>query len=418
MKKYLSFILIVSLHFSPCKGYSVLTHEAIIDACWEKTLQPLLKQKYPASTPEQLQEAHAYAYGGAVAPDMGYYPFGSKFFTNLVHYVRSGDFVMALIEESNEINEYAFALGALCHYEADKYGHFIGTNQSVPLVYPKLKAKFGNSVTYEENKTAHIRMEFAFDVLQTARGNYASTAYHNYIGFKVSRSVLERAFRKTYDLDINSIFGNLSLAIETFRWSVKRLFPEMTKVAWVTKRQDILKKTPGITSRQFIFKMRNANYYQEYGKKHKGPGIFANFLSLLIRVLPKVGPLKALKFKDPGPQAEKLFIQSFDTVLLNYTNALKTTGHGKVFLPNIDFDTGQPTAPGEYQLTDQTYGKLLIKLSDKKFDSLSAPLKQNLLNFCNNLKPINKTKKAKEQWEKATDALEKLKRASTYYMHI
>ena len=418
MKKYLSFILIVSLHFSPCKGYSVLTHEAIIDACWEKTLQPLLKQKYPASTPEQLQEAHAYAYGGAVAPDMGYYPFGSKFFTNLLHYVRSGDFVMALIEESNEINEYAFALGALCHYEADKYGHFIGTNQSVPLVYPKLKAKFGNSVTYEENKTAHIRMEFAFDVLQTARGNYASTAYHNYIGFKVSRSVLERAFRKTYDLDINSIFGNLSLAIETFRWSVKRLFPEMTKVAWVTKRQDILKKTPGITSRQFIFKMRNANYYQEYGKKHKGPGIFANFLSLLIRVLPKVGPLKALKFKDPGPQAEKLFIQSFDTVLLNYTNALKTTGHGKVFLPNIDFDTGQPTAPGEYQLTDQTYGKLLIKLSDKKFDSLSAPLKQNLLSFCNNLKPINKTKKAKEQWEKATDALEKLKRASTYYMHI
>lgn len=414
MKKYTLLVFIACLSFSVCMGYSVLTHEALIDACWEKSLQPLLKQKYPTATPQQLEEAHAYAYGGAVAPDMGYYPFGSKFFTNLVHYVRSGDFVMALIDESTDINEYAFALGALCHYEADKYGHFLGTNPSVPIVYPKLRDKFGNYVTYEQNKTAHVRMEFAFDVLQTARGNYASTAYHNYIGFKVARPVLERAFRKTYGLDINSIFSNLSLAIETFRWSVKRLFPEMTKVAWVIKRQDILKKNPGMTSRQFIYKMRNANYYQEFGKKQKKPGIFANFLSLIIRIMPKVGPLRALKFKDPGPQAEKLFIQSFDTALANYTSALTNTKHSNLFLPNIDFDTGQPTAPGEYELTDDTYEELVVKLNDHNFDSLSAPLKQNVLNFCSNIKPDLKTRRSKKDWEKTTEAIEKLRTAKTY----
>lgn len=347
------------------KAYSVLTHEAIIDALWEKSIQPLLKHKYPDATEKQLKEAHSYAYGGAIAPDMGYFPFGSRLFTNLVHYVRSGDFVNALLDEAKDVNEYAFALGFLSHYLADKDGHSLGTNRCVPIVYPMIMEKYGNLVTYEDDKISHKRVEFSFDVLQTAKGNYASQAYHDFIGFNVSRPVLERAFRKIYALDINDIFVNLSFSIKTFRWSVMSLFPLFTKTAWIIKKDEILKSQPTATSRSFQYKMGRANYYEEHGKKHKMPGLFTNALSWLIRVLPKAGPLKTLKIKEPGPEAEKLFIQSFDSVLANCTSSMEILASGNINFTNIDFDTGNNTARGEYKLADRNYGYLLLKLRKK-----------------------------------------------------
>jgi hypothetical protein len=114
-----------------CSGYGVLTHEAVIDAAWKDSIAPLLLQRFPAATPKELLQAHAYVYGGAIIQDMGYYPFGSEFFSELTHYVRSGDFVIALIEESKDLNEYAFALGALAHYAADTSGHPLATNLSL-----------------------------------------------------------------------------------------------------------------------------------------------------------------------------------------------------------------------------------------------------------------------------------------------
>ena len=409
------FLLMAALYLlcSPLssKAYSVLSHEAIVDASWEKSLQPLLKLKFPGTTDSALKVAHSYAYGGAIAPDMGYFPFGSHLFTNLVHYVRSGDFVEALLDEAKDVNEYAFALGFMCHYMADKYGHFIGVNKCVPIVYPKLMKKFGSVVTYEEDKTAHRRMEFSFDVLQTAKGNYATLAYHDFIGFNVSRPVLERAFSKTYGLDLNDVFKNLSLSIETFRWSVKSLFPVFTKAAWNLKKNDIVKAQPTATARNFRYKMRRANYYQEFGKEQKKPNIFVKTLSWFILVLPKVGPLKVLKIKAPGPEAEKLFIQSFDTVLLHCGTAVKALSNGGLTLSNIDFDTGNGTAPGEYKLADATYDQVLLKLSKKEFKLLNKALKQNIVAFYGQSKPTLTTRKQRKEWKRISAALEQLNTA-------
>ncbi|MES1198165.1 MAG: zinc dependent phospholipase C family protein [Chitinophagaceae bacterium] len=389
-------------------AYSVLTHEAIVDAAWEKTIQPLLQRKYPGITEEQLKEAHSYAYGGAIAPDMGYFPLGSRFFTNLVHYVRSGDFVNSLLDEAHDVNEYAFALGFLSHYMADKYGHFLGTNRCVPIVYPKMMKRYGSVVTYEEDQISHKRMEFAFDVLQTAKGNYASKAYHDFIGFNVSRSLLERAFMKTYGLDINALFKNFSFSIRIFRLSVKSLFPILTKAAWVTKKDEILKLEPTATSRSFRRKMSNANYYMESGQKQKQPGFFTHGLSWLIRVLPKTGPLKSLKFKEPGLEAEKLFIQSFDTVLMNYTSSMIALSATNINFVNIDFDTGYTTVPGEYELADVSYGALVIKLSKKRSDHLNDGLKQNIIEFYSNPEAAAAAKNEKIEWKRITRALKRL----------
>ncbi len=409
------FIMVAALFFlsSPftCKAYSVLTHEALIDAAWDHSLKPLLLKKYPGITDGQLKEAHAYVYGGAVAPDMGYYPFGNVLYTNLVHYVRSGEFVEALLVEAQNVNEYAFALGSLCHYNADTYGHSLGTNRCVPLVYPTEKAKFGDVVTYADDHTSHIRMEFAFDVLQTARGNYASQAYHDFIGFKVARPVLERAFLKTYGIDINSIFGNLSLSIETFRWVVKNIFPTITRTAWETKKSDIRKLNPGITAHKFMYRMRRANYNKEFGKGYKKPGFLPTVISVLVRIVPKIGPLKALKFKAPGQEGEKLFIQSFDTALAHYVVSVKEAGDQKIVLPDVDFDTGKKTAPCEYPLADDTYSQWLLKLKDKNFDSLDIHLKQNILNFYRNPNAPTATKSNVQDWSKVQQALEELKSA-------
>ena len=151
-------------------AYAVLAHEAIIDSVWDTTIRPLLLQRFPNATKEELKEAHGYAYGGAIIQDMGYYPHGNQFFSDLTHYVRSGDFILALLRDSKDLDGYAFALGALSHYAADNDGHLIGVNPAVPILYPKLKKKYGDSVTYEEDPLAHVKTEFGFDVLRSSAG--------------------------------------------------------------------------------------------------------------------------------------------------------------------------------------------------------------------------------------------------------
>lgn len=151
-------LLVVLMCASDSFAYSVLTHEQIVDLLWTDEIRSLLLNRYPGLSEDQLREAHAYAYGGAVIQDLGYYPFGSREFSELVHYVRSGDFVRELLLESQDADEYAFALGALSHYASDISGH-PAVNQAVAIEYPKLRAKCGKSVRYAQDKTAHLKTE-------------------------------------------------------------------------------------------------------------------------------------------------------------------------------------------------------------------------------------------------------------------
>src|SRR3569833_360490 len=205
LKYLLVSLFLIILYPIRSKAFSVYAHLAFVDAAWKKSIVPLLKAKFPDATDNDLRVAHSYAYGGSLMPDMGYFPFGSIYFTNLVHYVRTGDFMENLLNESQNINEYAFALGTISHYITDEYGHSLATNVAEPLEYHKVGQKFGEVVTNELNPIYHSRMEFGFDVLQTARGNYASQAYHDFIGFKVARPVLERAFLITYGLNLDCV---------------------------------------------------------------------------------------------------------------------------------------------------------------------------------------------------------------------
>ena len=402
-------ILVTAILFfqaTACFGYSVLTHEAIVDANWNTVLLPLIKQKFPAATDEELKNAHAYAYGGCVMPDLGYYPFGSKLFTNLIHYVRGGDFIENLFEEASNVNEYAFALGALCHYYADRYGHSIGVNRSVPLIYPEMQAKFGNTVTYADDKISHLRTEFSFDVLQTARGNYASQAYHDFIGFQVSKELIEKAFQKTYGLDVNELFGSFDRAISSFRWSVKELIPSATRAAWKTKKKEISELNPSVARRSYVYSMRRQQYFKEFGKDREKAKFSESVLAFVIRIAPKWGPLKILKFRIPNQETEKMFLESFDQTVLNYRHEAATIARNHIELSNIDWDTGKKTMQGEYSLADKTYSDWVIKLKEKNFETTSSSMKRNILAFYTNYPDSNKDD---EQWQQTSAALEELK---------
>ena len=361
-------------------AYSVLTHEAIIDSAWPGELRPLLLKRFPNATDDQLREAHAYAYGGAIIQDMGYYPFGSKFFSDLVHYTRSGDFVLALLkdaQESADLNDYAFALGALAHYAADNLGHPIAVNRTVPLVYPKLRTKFGPEVTYEDDPGAHLKTEFGFDVIEVARGQYANEAYHDFIGFKVAKPLLERAFEETYCIPLKDQFTSLDLALGTYRFSVSQAIPEMTKAAWAAKKKDIQSLQAGMTRRRYVYRIKIAAYQKDFDNQYKRPGLGARFLAFLFHLLPKIGPFKAFAFKVPPPAAETMFLKSLDDTVRDYKNLLASAGENSLQLPNQNFDTGKPTRLGEYHLADETYAKLVERLKQAKV-AVSAPLQANI----------------------------------------
>ena len=397
---------------SEAAAYAVLAHEAIIDSAWDTNMRPLLLKRFPDATPEQLKEAHGYAYGGAIIQDMGYYPHGSFFFSDLTHYVRSGDFVLALLRDSQDLNGYAFALGALAHYAADNEGHPIGTNRAVPLLYPKLKKKYGDTVTYEDDRLAHVKTEFGFDVLEIAQGRYAPDNYHDFIGFGVSVPLLEQAFQETYGLDLKSVLSDEDKVLGSYRHDVSQLLPKATRIAWSLKKNDIMKDQPGITRKKFLYNLSRASYQKNWGKQYQPPTFGERFLAFLVRILPKIGPLKVLQLQTPTPAAEKLFEASFNATLDRYKQLLGQAAAGQPDLPNENFDTGEITGPGKYQLTDETQAKLLDALAKQKFSGASPEIRAELLEFFGHPDAPYAMKRKPKDWAKVQADLGELKNAA------
>jgi hypothetical protein len=365
----------------PAAAYSVLAHEANIDALWDSTIAPLLRARFPGASREQIQEARGYAYGGCVIQDLGYYPFGSHFFSNLLHYVRTGDFIAALIHDAQDVDEFAFAVWALGHYAADNDGHPMAVNRAVALMYPKLQKQFGNRVTYAQSPKNHVLVEFSFDVVQVAAAAYAPEAYHTFIGFRVAKPLLERAFSETYGIEMKDLFFNEDLAIGTYRHAVATTIPEMTKVAWGKKRDEIRKVIPGAKRETVVFNLRRQQYEQEFGADYEKPHGFARFLASVYRLIPKIGPFRAFSFSVPTPEAERLFLESFTTTREHFRQSLDALSAAHLDLRNTDFDTGQPTGRGEYALADDTYDELLERLADWAFANVSETLRANLVAY-------------------------------------
>ena len=401
-------LLVVLICGDSSSAYSVLTHEEIVDLLWTDAIQPLLLKRYPGLSEDQIREAHAYAYGGAVIQDLGYYPFGNREFSNLVHYVRSGDFVRELLLESQDVNEYAFALGALSHYASDIVGH-PAVNQAVAIQYPKLRAKFGESVRYAQGKTAHLKTEFGFDTVQVAKNRYASQQYHDFIGFQVSKFLLQRVFPVVYGVELKDVLTHEDLAVGSYRFAVSRLIPQMTQVALQTHKKDLMRETPNFAKRKFLYRLSRSNYEKEWGKDYVKPGLGTRILSTLLRYMPRIGPFKGLAFNNPTPQTEDLYIKSINTTVDQYRAFLEAVRTDTLLLPNCDFDSGKTTKPAEYALTDDTYAKLLARLSERKFDLTSPELRANILDFYSDLSAPIDTKKDQDDWKSVLSELDQLK---------
>ncbi|HEY4816296.1 MAG TPA: zinc dependent phospholipase C family protein [Candidatus Acidoferrum sp.] len=401
-------LLLVLMCGSGSLAYSVLTHEQIVDLVWTDQLSPLLLKRFPTLTEDQLKVAHGYAYGGAVIQDLGYYPFGSVEFSNLVHYVRSGDFVRELLLQSQDANEYAFALGALAHYAADIAGH-PAVNQAVSIQYPKLRAKYGNSVRYAQDHTAHLKTEFGFDMVQVAKNRYASQQYHDFIGFQVSKPLLERTFPVVYGVELKDVLTHEDLAVGSYRFAVSRLIPQMTKIALRTHKKDIMQETPNFAKRKFLYRLSRSDYEKEWGKDYKKDGFKVRLFAILLRYMPKIGPFKALAFNNPTAQTEDLYFKSINTTVDQYRIFLEQVRTDSLKLANADFDTGKETKAAEYSLTDETYAKLLGQLAERKFDLTSPDLRDNVLNFYADLSLPLETKKDSVRWQSVLTALDQLK---------
>jgi hypothetical protein len=398
---------------SPLSAYSVLSHEATIDVTWDKLLQPLLKQRFPKASAEDLIRARSFAYGGSVIQDLGYYPFGNKFFSNLVHYVRSGDFVEALLRDARDIDEFAFALGALAHYANDTSGHPEAINVTVPIVYPKLQQKFGDVVTYAQAPRQHVVVEFSFDIVHAVSGAFLPDTYKRFIGFRVATPLLERAVRETYGLEMRDLFGDLDRSIATYRYSVSQIIPVLTEAAWRDKHDEIVKLTPAIDRNAFVFSYPRTAFEKDYGRDYQRPGLFARFLGVLYRILPKVGPLKPLAFKAPTPEAAELFAQSFRDATAKFRTEVNDLKDRKFEIANTNFDTGKTSRFGDYSLADETYGELLERLSDQKFQGAPVALTRNILTFYGEGPgPSVADKKVRKRWTKAARDLDELKGVS------
>jgi hypothetical protein len=367
-----------------CFACSVLSHEAIIDALWDTKLKPALLARFPNASADDLKHAQGYAYGGAIIQDLGYYPHGNKKFSDMAHYVRTGDFVVALVNESHTLNELSFALGAASHYFSDIDVHRYATNPGEAILYPKLGHKFGKIITYEQDPAAHLKTEFGFDVLEVAKGRFAPQAYHDFIGFAVAGPLLNRAFHDTYGLDLQDLFPDFARSMGSYRRAVSKTIPAATRIAWAQRKNEIQRSEPGITRSRFIYVMKRSSYERSWGKQYDRPKMKERILAVMLRLIPPVGPLRALQFKMPTPPVEKLFMQSFAEAATQYGRWVDQSHTKPMHLDNINYDVGRRTTRGGYKLEDAAYVYWLDRLAEKNFSTATPQIRATLLTYYRN----------------------------------
>lgn len=405
-------ILIHALFLQTAGAYSVLTHEQIIDLAWRDAIRPALLSHYPNATEAEIKEAHSYAYGGCVIQDEGYYPFGHVFFSELTHYVRTGDFVANLIRDSRNIDELAFALGALSHYVGDSIGHHDAVNPSTAVEFPNLKTKYGSSVTYDESPHDHVRTEFAFDLNQLSKRRIAPSAYWNHVGLNVPIRLLEQAFFETYGLKLGSMVVNQRAAVATYRWSVRSFLPRIAYAEVVLHRKSFPDDTPGPEFDEYAQRLSQADFnngWEQYRKKKAG--IKTYLVAGTIVILPKVGPLKDLSIRGPKPETEEKYVESVNRTVARYEYLLnllakspKASARRTLDLENRDLDTGAMATPGSYPLMDAAYSNLLGRLVAVR-GPIPIGLKRDVLHYYADPNAPIRTKRHKRAWRRVQQRL-------------
>lgn len=370
--------VLILLLTQPAAPYSVQTHEQLIDLTWSRSIAPLLQSRYPKITKQQLQEAHAYAYGGAAIQDLGYYPFGKAFFSDLTHYVRSGDFILSLIRDSHNPDELAFAVGAMSHYVADSIGHPQAVNPSVGLEFPNLAERYGPIVTYEEDERAHVRTEFAFDVNELVKNRFAPPRYLKYVGLEVPEPLLRRAFLETYGLDMKHSLGYKRPVIRGYRFSVRSFLPQIAAAEAVLHKNSMPLDTAGKPFDQLRAELAHADFENGWSQYPRGPSLRSRLLAAFIFAVPKVGPLSDLAIRGPNQDTEERYVESLNNAISSIRSILKHFSSVQTSLPNLDLDTGIRTQPGAYRLTDQTYASLIHRLAAHPEQKLPAGLMQDI----------------------------------------
>jgi hypothetical protein len=427
LSKFVAFAVLLVTWLQPNQGraYSLLTHEQLIDLTWKDSIVPLLLSRYPNLTPADLDMARAYAYGGCVIQDIGYYPFGDQSFSNLTHYVRSGDFVVNLFRNAHSANELAFAIGALSHYIGDSVGHSEATNLAVPIEFPKLRAKYGDSVSYGEGKDQHVQTEFAFDINELAHHRLAPLRYLRHIGFKVSMRQLALAFYQTYGITEN-FAGRQRLNVRGYRFAARTFIPRIAYSVTLLHRKD---EPPDPMSPDVVELEKEAaamgldNNWPAYRRK---AGIETHLLAIVLFLIPKIGPLKLVAVKGPTEQTEADYARSVAVsttalrrILVRFTpEAARYKGPipplGSLThpnntsperrdpnhpLPNRDLDTGRVVQPGGYRLTDSTYANLLHKLVEDPTQAIPPGIKDDIQQYYSNLNLPITTKKDPARWK-------------------
>jgi hypothetical protein len=391
--------------------YSVQTHEQLIDLTWKSSIRPLLVSRYPKLTEAQIREAHAYAYGGCAIQDLGYYPFGKTLFSDLTHYVRSGDFIVALLRDASTADELAFAVGALSHYIGDNIGHSQVVNVSVALEFPSLAKKYGPVVTYAESEHAHVRTEFAFDIDEISKHRFAPLKYLDHVGLKVPQPMLERAFFETYGLDMRQTLGFRRPVVKGYRFGVRAFLPRIAYAEALLHKNGFPPDTQNAAADRLRADLLQASQDNDWEPYRRTPGIGTHMLAGLIFILPKVGALSSLSIKGPTDDTQAKYIDSVNRSAATLRGALNHFSAISSALPNRDLDTGNEIRPGSYVLTDQTYAKLLALLTEKRKGQpqvLPLGLKDNVLAYyADPASPIS-TKKNAKKWAKVQVELAQL----------
>jgi hypothetical protein len=357
-----------------------------------------------------------------VIQDLGYYPFGDSFFSDLTHYVRSGDFVLALFRNAHNANELAFAVGAESHYIGDSIGHSQATNRAVALQFPKLAARYGTSVNYAEGRHQHVQVEFAFDIDQISKHRVAPLGYLRHIGFRVPTHQLALAFYETYGVTDDFAAGaQHKFNLKEYQAATRKFIPRVAYAVTLMRRGHEVAEPDTADAKEIERESAEAATLDDWAAYRKRAGFETHLIAGVLWVLPKVGPLAMVAVKGPSQAAEADYMHSLvsaTSVLRDRLAFFTPTEAGQARpasvaastdplgprdtqhpLPNRDLDTGQVVKPGGYLLTDQTYAELLHRLTRDPSHPIPPGIKSDVQAYYSDPDAPITTKRHRREWE-------------------
>jgi len=215
-------------------------------------INALLLKKIPAGKPRRIEQAQAYAYGGAIIQDSWLLPIRQPLFKR-PHAFTSAAAISskALLARRQGCPRVRFSPSVRSRITLRTTTVIASApTEPFPICYRPPEEIRRQRFVLRTTGWRHVKTDLVSTSTKSAE-RYAPDSYHDFIGFEVSRPVFEQAFRETYALS-ERVLCERKTKFSSYRHDVSSI---QSHASPGTSRKTIKDDIQNATKRKFLFNL-------------------------------------------------------------------------------------------------------------------------------------------------------------------